>query len=104
MFQTGVIELSDIKAQLDEENLQQLIPSVEIFKEIMIELLQAKSLDIAKLKQERLENISEQNYEFQLSTCLLDVLEQHFPLKKIETLSITRTQSEEVVKFEQVYG
>ncbi|MBQ8993780.1 MAG: hypothetical protein IJ085_06660 [Turicibacter sp.] len=102
VFQSGVIELSEIKAQLDEENLQQLIPSVEIFKEIMIELLQAKSLDIAKLKQERLENISEQNYEFQLSTCLLDVLEQHFPLKKIETLSITRTQSEEVVKFEQV--
>ena len=102
VFQSGVIELSEIKAQLDEENLQQLIPSVEIFKEIMIELLQAKSLDISKLKQERLENISEQNYEFQLSTCLLDVLEQHFPLKKIETLSITRTQSEEVVKFEQV--
>lgn len=102
VFQNGSIELSEIKEQLDDAKLQQLIPSVEIFKEIMIELLQAKSLDIPRLEQERSENISEQHYEFQLSTCLLDILEQQFPLKRIETLSVTRTETGEIVTFEQV--
>ena len=75
---------------------------MEIFKEIMIELLQAKELDIQRLKQERSENISEQTFEFQLSTCLLDVLEAQFPLKRIETLTVTRTETKKVVTFEHV--
>ncbi len=97
-----VIELSEIKVQLDEQKRQVLIPSVEIFKEMMIELLQAKTLDICQLKQERLETLSETSYDFQLSTCLLDVLEEHFPLKSVNQLSVMRTEDGETVSFEQV--
>ena len=102
VFKTGSIELNEIQRQLNDSQLQQLIPTVEIFKEIMIELLQAKELDIQPLKQERSENISEQTFEFQLSTCLLDVLEAQFPLKRIETLTVTRTETKKVVTFEHV--
>ena len=102
VFKTGSIELNEIQRQLNDSQLQQLIPTVEIFKEIMIELLQAKELDIQRLKQERSENISEQTFEFQLSTCLLDVLEALFPLKRIETLTVTRTETKKVVTFEHV--
>lgn len=102
VLKQGVIELNEIKEHLDEDERHQLIPSVEIFKEIMIELLQAKTLDINKLKKERSETISEQSYDFQLSTCLLDVLESHFPLKSVNQLSVMRTEDGKTVSFEQV--
>ncbi|MDE5977553.1 MAG: hypothetical protein K2G70_03695, partial [Turicibacter sp.] len=102
VIKEGSIELCQIKQQLTPENLYVLIPTVEIFKEIMIELLQAKELDIERLKKEQSESISEQTFEFQLSKCLLEILEEFFPLKSIKKLIVMRTKTGEVVKFEHV--
>ena len=50
---------------------KKLIPSVEIFKEIMVELVRSKEIDIEKLKRERSEFIQEQTDDFQLNEMLL---------------------------------
>ena len=50
---------------------KKLIPSVEIFKEIMVELVRSKAVDIEKLKRERSEFIQEQTDDFQLNEMLL---------------------------------
>ncbi len=68
----------------------------------MIELLQAKEIDIEQLKREQLERTFEQTLEFQLNRCLLDVLEESFINQQIQKIEVMRTKENEVVRFEQV--
>ena len=96
----GGITLQDLKSQLNEDSLKQLIPSIEIFKEIMIELLQAKEIDLSAWKKERAENFMDQSFEFQLSTCLLDVIEENHTYHSLTKVQIYRSQEESTVTFE----
>ena len=68
----GEISLKDISIlAILEGRQQELIPNVEIFKEIMVELLRNKEIDIPALKKEQSEYIGEQTGEFQLNVMLL---------------------------------
>lgn len=96
----GGITLQDLQSQLNEDSLKQLIPSIEIFKEIMIELLQAKEIDLSAWKKERAENFMDQSFEFQLSTCLLDVIEENHTYHSLTKVQIYRSQEESTVTFE----
>ena len=102
VIKSGSLELNELKEQLTPEDLHVLIPTVEIFKEIVIELLQAKEIDIEQLKREQLERTFEQSLEFQLNQCLLEVLEESFKNQQIQKVRAMRTERDEVVKFEQV--
>ena len=68
----------------------------------VIELLQAKEIDIEQLKREQLERTFEQTLEFQLNRCLLDVLEESFINQQIQKIEVMRTKENEVVRFEEV--
>ncbi len=94
--------MNELKEQLTPQDIQVLIPTVEIFKEIVIELLQAKEIDIEQLKREQLERTFEQTLEFQLNRCLLDVLEESFINQQIQKIEVMRTKENEVVRFEEV--
>ncbi len=102
MIKSGSLELNELKEQLTPQDIQVLIPTVEIFKEIVIELLQAKEIDIEQLKREQLERTFEQTLEFQLNRCLLDVLEESFINQQIQKIEVMRTKENEVVRFEEV--
>ncbi|MFR3402106.1 MAG: hypothetical protein ACLTUL_07560 [Blautia faecis] len=52
---------------------QQLIPNVEIFKEIMVELIRNKEINMEALKKERSEFIQDQTADFQLNEMLLQL-------------------------------
>ena len=92
MIKSGSLELNELKEQLTPQDIQVLIPTVEIFKEIVIELLQAKEIDIEQLKREQLERTFEQTLEFQLNRCLLDVLEESFINQQIQKIEVMRTK------------
>ena len=102
VIKSGSLELNELKEQLTPQDIQVLIPTVEIFKEIVIELLQAKEIDIEQLKREQLERTFEQTLEFQLNRCLLDVLEESFINQQIQKIEVMRTKENEVVRFEEV--
>ena len=85
----GEISLSDIWKNIQEneknaeEMQQQLIPNVEIFKEIMVELIRNKEINMEALKKERSEFIQDQTADFQLNEMLLQLSEERFSDKKI---------------------
>lgn len=96
------ITLQQIKACLQEAEYSLLLPNTEIFKEVIVELLQAKTLDIPELQQDRAQHLSEQSGQFQLTTMVLDVLVNEFPQAKLEKIHVYRQATSETVRFEGV--
>ena len=66
---TGEVSLGQLKDRLDiyPEEKEIFIPNVDVFKEIMVELIRNRTIDIATLKKERREYIQEQPDGFQLN-------------------------------------
>ena len=93
-----------VAASAVEENLQsQLIPNVEIFKEIMVELIRNKVIDINALKKERSEFIQDQTTDFQLNEMLLQLCEEPFADQKISRIEIYRVEDGTTVAFDGVF-
>lgn len=80
----------------------QLIPNVEIFKEIMVELIRNKEIDMEALKKERSEFIQDQTSDFQLNEMLLQLSEERFSDKKIRKIEVYRIEDGSTVMFENV--
>ena len=98
----GEISLEEIRNSIEEQStdLLELIPNVEIFKEIMVELLRSKEISIRQLKEERREYISDFSNSFQLNEMVLSLVENSgWQIDKIE---IYRIEDGKVIVFEQV--
>ena len=106
----GEISLSDIWKNIQEneknteEMQQQLIPNVEIFKEIMVELIRNKEINMEALKKERSEFIQDQTADFQLNEMLLQLSEERFSDKKIGKIEVYRIEDGSTVTFDNVFG
>ena len=94
----GEIALKDIPEEIQD----QLIPSVEIFKEIMVELIRNKEIDLDALKKERSEFIQEETADFQLNEMLLQLSENRFSDSRIHKLEIYRIEDGTTVTFNNV--
>lgn len=101
MMESKNISLAGIKKRITQEDKKVLIPSLEIFREIMIELLSIGELDISKLKKERKEFLMETSENFQLNQMVLDIIEEN-NWGHIKKIYIARSESGEQVSFEQV--
>ncbi|MCH4035710.1 MAG: hypothetical protein LKH04_10240 [Lachnospiraceae bacterium] len=90
--ETGRVTLHDIwkRAQEDTSLLDILIPTPEIFKEIMVELLKSETLDIDALEKERAMYIQEESGSFELSLMVLQILEKHPDWNRIHQVEIYR--------------
>ena len=101
----GEISLSDIWKNIQEneknaeEMQQQLIPNVEIFKEIMVELIRNKEINMEVLKKERSEFIQDQTADFQLNEMLLQLSEE-----KIGKIEVYRIEDGSTVTFDNVFS
>lgn len=102
----GEFSLAQCREEINREpdKMQQLIPDVDIFKEIMVELIKSREIDIPALKKERSEFLQEAPGSFQLHEMLLELLEAKEPEtgKRVRQISVTRTQDGEPVSFEGV--
>lgn len=88
----------------EPEKMQELIPNVEIFKEVVVELLKSREIDIPALKKERMDFIQENSSDFELHEMLLQLLDDQEAVGKrqIQKLNIRRIEDGSVVQFENV--
>lgn len=101
----GQLSLHELKEQLilaGIEEQEKCIPDVDTFKEIMVELIKSKEIDITELQKERSQYIVESNEDFQLHEMLLNILEKEGLNKKVQKLVIYKTEKGETVTFEHV--
>ena len=95
-------EIKDVLEQRKEQNISILIPDVDIFKEIMIELLKSKEINIPALRKEKSEYITEQILEFQLNEMILKLVEQDERKSKITKIYVSRTIKNQVIEFSHI--
>lgn len=101
MLENGKTSLAELEKGVFREKKDILIPSVEIFREIMIELLTAGVLDVEELKKERREYLFESDGSFQLNEMFLSIIEEK-EFFQIKRLYAGRSKQGEQVRFLQV--
>ena len=101
---TGEISLMEISAltQEKEEERREMIPNVEIFKEIMVELIRNQEIDIAALLRERSEFIQDRPEEFQLNEMLLRLMEEYPMFRHVSKVETYRIEDGSTVTFEGI--
>ncbi len=92
-------EIKEIMEQKESDDISILIPSIDIFKEIMVDLIKSKEISIPSLRKEKREYITEQTFDFQLNEMILKLTEQDIKRQKIMKIYIARTQKQQVVEF-----
>ena len=98
----GGITLSEIKESLNGDYTE-LIPTVEIFKEVVIELIKNPTIDIVELRRERSEHISDSSVlEFQLNESILNLIDNNFILERIKKVNTYRKVDSLPVIFENL--
>ena len=93
----GEISLQELGGSLTLEEKEKLIPNVEIFKEIMVELIRNREIDIRELRKEGSQFIQDSPGVFQFNDMLLQLADEEQeerrkkdgqPILKIETYRI----------------
>lgn len=100
----GEITLRELgmRAEKSGEEMDELIPNVEIFKEIMVELIKNCEIDIEALQKERSEYIQDRPGEFQLNEMLLHLVEEYPENGDITRVEVHRIEDDAVVVFDGV--
>ncbi len=80
----------------------QLIPNVEIFKEIMVELIKNQEIDIGALLKERSEFIQDRPGEFHLNEMLLHLVEEYPEFRDVKKVETYRIEDGSAVIFEGI--
>ncbi len=105
VMEKGEVTLKEIGERLAAEGeeggekINCLIPNVEVFKEIMVELIKNREIDLDALQKERSQFIQDKPEEFQLNDMLLTLAEGDGFLGGIRKLEVYRTGSGEAVVF-----
>lgn len=96
------ISLRELKDSLNGD-YSELIPNVEIFKEVVIEMIKNTIIDIEELKKEKEEHLEDSNVlEFQLNKSILELTYKYIALRKIKKINTYRIQEDEPVIFENL--
>lgn len=101
---TGEVSLGQLKDRLDiyPEEKEIFISNVDVFKEIMVELIRNRTIDIATLKKERREYIQEQPDGFQLNEMILKLVEEQPENNDITSIEVERLENEEAITFSEI--
>lgn len=100
----GSLTLAELKEilQQDEQSQKVCIPTIDVFKEIMVELIRNREISIETLRMEKSEYITEQANDFQLNDMLLGLTEDSASRRKIKRIFVERLGDGTVVEFEHV--
>lgn len=85
-----------------EELKNILIPTVEIFREVLIEFLSVGETDINKLIDERSKHVSEESTDFQLNEMILTAIERHRRFKGMNKICVVPVDDADKVYFYNV--
>ena len=98
----GTVTLSEIKDSLTKEEQELLFPTIEIFREIMIELLKEHSFDLPKLRKEQEEHFAEIKKQFLIGSSLLDTVMSDATLQDISYIEVSKAKMADIVEFENL--
>jgi len=103
-YEHKCISLKEMKDMCDQDPKlkEQLIPSAEIFREVVIEMLKKKSIDVEGLKQEQSEVVVETPTEFQLNVSLLESMQDEELFSQIRKIHARKSEQGDTVCFEHV--
>lgn len=103
-FQKGNVTLAEIKKMIEKQKDMQavLIPTINIFKEIMVELIKSKEIDLIALRKEKSEYIVEESLEFQLHDMILGIVDNDEKKKMISKIFVLRTPDKTGIEFTNV--
>ncbi|MCI7441631.1 MAG: hypothetical protein MSA89_00775 [Clostridium sp.] len=79
-----------------------LIPTVEIFREVIVEMIRSRNINIEELKEERKSFIENGEIEFQLNKCILEIIENTPKFKYIKSISINKIEEDQDIRIENV--
>lgn len=99
--QVSLKEIHDIISE-KEDGISTLIPDVHIFKEIMVELIKSREIQVKKLQREKKEYVMEQTLAFQLQEMLLTILEEDPKKADITGIFVSRIAGADPVVFSRV--
>ena len=101
---SGEISLKAIREKIAKTptEKERLIPNVEVFKEIMVELIKNREIDIEALQKERSEFIQDGPMDFQLNEMVLHLVEEHPEHAGIRRIETYRLEDGDTVLFENV--
>lgn len=104
LYEKESVTLGEIKqiAEEKEEGLEMLIPDINIFKEIMVEFIKAKEINLKDLRKERNEYIVEQTLDFQLHEMLLNLIEEDREKSDILKIVTVRKTNSQPIVFENI--
>lgn len=92
----GSLTLSKLIEVLNGE-LQTLIPTTEIFQEVVIELLRSQTICLAVLREEQQTVLQDHLLDFQLNQAVLDIFDFHPDWNRVAVITIQRLVQEEPV-------
>ena len=102
VIQYKQVSLLEIKKMMDPQDEIVLLPGVEIFREIMVELLKNQTFHFDELRKEKQEHFSESPKGFQINLCLLEIIDENQHLRHIKQLTVMRSEDGQVVEFANV--
>lgn len=89
-------------AERNKDTKTALVPTVEIFREVMIELLKAGSINIGELRQETKKSIEDDELiDFELNKTVLALVEENKRFTRIREINISKIAGDTPVK---IYG
>lgn len=99
----GKTTLSAVSAKCDEpDGFAALIPTIDIFKEVMVELIKARTIDVDALLKEKASYIQEETESFQLNDMVLTVLDENPQWHRIKEIRVAKIAGADPVVFRQV--
>lgn len=104
----GSLSLNELKGFLEGDAAAKkiCIPSIDVFKEIMVELIRNREISVEILRKEKSEYITEQANDFQLNDMLLRLIENGSEndgnRRKIKKIHTQRSDDGTVVEFTDV--
>ena len=104
LYEKEKVTLEEIKqiTQEREEGIMELIPDINIFKEIMVEFIKAKEINLKDLRKERSEYMVEQTLDFQLHEMILNLIEEDGQKSDISKIFIARKIESQPIVFEGI--
>lgn len=97
------VRLSAISEKLKQtDSLTALIPTIDVFKEVMVELIKVRTIDVDALRKEKASFIQEESDAFQLNDMILTVLDENPQWHRVKEIRVARIADAAPVIFKQV--
>lgn len=97
-YQYKNLSLQKLNEVITKEERSLLIPNLEIFREIMVELIKNRSFVFDDLRKEREEHFADRIDGFQINLCLLELVEEQDRFKRVKSLEVSRAEGD-IVEF-----